>query len=263
MSEGKADRGALLAGAELGLWGFASTLAQAWGLKNTTAVHAAVLLSLINVLVPLLSSRTGEAISQRTWTGCSIAVVATIVLGTDLGTAGGVMGELSPGDAGVLTAAVLYAWITVRLGTLAKKYPGDLLTIWRSGFKLIFASSLVALEVANLSAFPSGEMARSSISMQSLWEGWRDPFQWAIILYSAVAPEALASLLQARGQAELPPSQAQVIYASTAMWTSAWAVLLVGEDIAPNELVGGGLMIVAVLLSSISDSDKQEDVSQK
>eukprot|EP00854_Cymbomonas_tetramitiformis_P022034 gene22034-26543_t len=207
MSEGKADRGALLAGAELGLWGFASTLAQAWGLKNTTAVHAAVLLSLINVLVPLLSSRTGEAISQRTWTGCSIAVVATIVLGTDLGTAGGVMGELSPGDAGVLTAAVLYAWITVRLGTLAKKYPGDLLTIWRSGFKLIFASSLVALEVANLSAFPSGEMARSSISMQSLWEGWRDPFQWAIILYSAVAPEALASLLQARGQAELPPSQ--------------------------------------------------------
>jgi hypothetical protein len=43
--------------------------------------------------------------------------------------------------------------------------------------------------------------------MAELWPGWGSPFQWGLIVYSALVPEALATSLQGRGQSVLPASQ--------------------------------------------------------
>eukprot|EP00959_Pyramimonas_sp_CCMP1952_P245113 5122738-Pyramimonas_sp.AAC.1 len=60
-------QGLWLAAAELGAWGCMGTLAMSWGLENTTAVRASLLLGIINILVPLMSAVAGDTIGRMTW----------------------------------------------------------------------------------------------------------------------------------------------------------------------------------------------------
>jgi drug/metabolite transporter (DMT)-like permease len=56
-----------VAAAELGLWGTMGTLLMSFGLENTTALRASLLLGVINILVPFLTSLSGEPVGRLTW----------------------------------------------------------------------------------------------------------------------------------------------------------------------------------------------------
>ena len=39
------------------------------------------------------------------------------------------------------------------------------------------------------------------------WVGWKQPYQWGLVLFTALVSEALSTALQGKGQAIVPASQ--------------------------------------------------------
>ena len=52
----------------------------------------------------------------------------------------------------------------------------------------------------------------------------------------------------------MTPFAAQIIYASTPLWTALFAAVAVGEGLEPNELIGGATIIIAVLMAGMDNS---------
>ena len=55
--------------------------------------------------------------------------------------------------------------------------------------------------------------------------------------------------LRAGGQRDVRPADANLIYTSQPIFSAAIAALLLGETLTPHGLVGGGIIIVALLVS--------------
>jgi drug/metabolite transporter (DMT)-like permease len=96
-------------------------------------------------------------------------------------------------------------------------------------------------------------------------EGWAETFTvlnaifftpvcLSVVLWIGLGPGALAAFLQARGQAAVPASQAQLIYATCPLWTTLVARLTLDARDEAMGLVawaGAGLMLGASLLASM------------
>ncbi|CAK0872116.1 unnamed protein product [Prorocentrum cordatum] len=226
---------------ELAAVGTAGTLFNTWGIEHTTVVRAALLLASINVLTPLLSatigsSRQDRTVAPETWLGCLVSFGATA-----WATAGGASGEgggLGPGDLSVLAATLCYATVKVRLADKARTYAAEALAPAR-----LFFSALCALAVLGLRCGLGGADAGAELG--------RLPAEaWGLLLFSAVAPGVVATLLQAKGQRVVPPAQAQTIYAGVPLFAACYSLVVLGEPIEDREVVAGVAIVAAAALSA-------------
>jgi drug/metabolite transporter (DMT)-like permease len=97
-------------------------------------------------------------------------------------------------------------------------------------------------------------------AVAGLWLGWQNLAAWALLLYSAIGPGALADVLQQKGQKEVSASEANVILCSEPIFTAILAFLIAGETTTATENAGGALVVLAAVLSSISPpSDDGDD----
>ena len=250
----------VLAAAELGLWGCGGTQLNSLALQDLTAVRGTVLLATVNILTPALQRVFGSTIAQRrierkTWLACVLALACTIlaVEGDALAAASGAASgaasastatsntALSAADGLVLCAAACYAMAKVRLGTFVQSFPAQRLAAGRLqsqfAFVLILGSGVLA----------SGGMDPSAASA---WAQTLSPSQILLLIVSALAPGAGATLLQAEGQRVIPAANAQPIYASMPLFAAGWACLLLHEPLTTTEIVGGIGSCAAAWLAS-------------
>ena len=258
VAAGETDWGAVAgASLELGLWNLAGTAGQAWGLEHTSAVHAAVLLSSINVLVPLGASLSGERVRSTTWLACALVLGGIGLLNADIADtpADMVSKGISPGDAAVLFAAASYSAYTIRLSTYAKRVPTLPLAAGKTavlGVGCITWACAEAVHAHGTHALGLGDPAHVS----GLW-GAAGPdvalVAWLCLTFSALVPGSLATFLQAKGQSGVSAPEAQVILALTPVVSVCIAAALLGERIGPNVLQAGGVMIGATALCIAAD----------
>ncbi|GFH10478.1 EamA domain-containing protein, partial [Haematococcus lacustris] len=64
----------------------------------------------------------------------------------------------------------------------------------------------------------------------------QSPVALLTVIWVGLGPGALAAFLQAVGQKNVPPAQAQVIYSTTPLWAAAFAFLALD---ASDEAMGG------------------------
>ena len=81
---------------------------------------------------------------------------------------------------------------------------------------------------------------------------------WGAVAYSALAPGALANVLQTRGQSAVPAAEAQLIFATTPVFNAAAAAAALGETATTNTLVGGAVILAASLMPFLADPDEDE-----
>lgn len=229
---------------ELAAVGTAGTLLNTWGIEHTTAVRAALLLASINVLTPLLSatigsSRQDRAVAPETWLGCLVSFGATAW--ATAGGAGGEGGGLGSGDLSVLAATLCYATVKVRLADKARTYPAEALAPAR-----LFFSAVCAVAVLGASCGLAGTDAGAELGRLSAEA-------WGLLLFSAVAPGVVATLLQAKGQRVVPPAQAQTIYAGVPLFAACYSFAVLGEPIGDREVVAGVAIVAAATLSAKTD----------
>lgn len=98
--------------------------------------------------------------------------------------------RVAGGDAAILTAALFYSLATVRLSYFAPRTAPLQLAGVKSA--VLCAAALSTFGVAAWGALGQGE------SVSSLWPGYASPEAWAVLLWSAAGPGALAAYLHAK-----------------------------------------------------------------
>jgi drug/metabolite transporter (DMT)-like permease len=207
-----------------GLYGFAQIL-QTTGLAHTAASVSGFITGMYVVLTPLLAAvllRT--RINGLTWVAVLVAVGGLGVL--TLGDVGSGLG-LGFGEAVTLVSAALYALHIVGLGA------------WSTAADALGMSILQCLVIAvvcAVAAVPHGLTLPSR------------PADWASVVYMALVAGALALLAQTWAQAHLPPTRSAIIMSMEPVFAALFAVLLGGEDATLRMLLGGGLVLAAMLI---------------
>ncbi|PSC76827.1 GPI mannosyltransferase 2 isoform A [Micractinium conductrix] len=245
---------AVLAGAEIGAYNSAATLAQIGGLSatTTTAARGAFLIQASTLFTPLLAALTGAAPSRPVWAGSLLAFAGTLIITSDrtgAGSAGEALsaasGQLPLGDALTLVAALMYSAATVRIPYWAVQRRV-------TPVQLAFGKALALTAVAAGGlALQASSIAAQGQPLEALWPGWASPQAWAVVAWAALGPGALASVLHVKGQSLVSPSAAQIVFCTIPIWSALLAAaVLPGEPVGQGTWLGGAVVAAAGLVAA-------------
>ncbi|WP_273948017.1 DMT family transporter [Curvibacter cyanobacteriorum] len=205
-------------------------LAETHGVSLTQASNAAFLISLCVVLTPWAAWwRLGERPSASAWGwgGCSVAGAALLSGGWD--------GDWAWGDALILLAAVLRAWMVceTRRLTQHRPVPALALTAWQAW---VVAAGCAAL--AWLSPGPAVPLPTA-------------PAFWGACAYLVLACTVFAFYAQNWALRHSGPTRVALLMGSEPLFGALWAVALWQEQLRPLQWGGCALIALAVLGSSV------------
>ena len=201
------------------LYGVAQIL-QTAGLAHTPASISGFVTGLYVVCTPLLAAvilRT--RIPPITWVAVALATVGLGVLALNGFSIG--YGELI-----TLSSAVLYALHIVGLGAWSTAQDAVGMTILQI---------MVIAVVCTLGTVHDGIVLPDRTS------------DWVSVAYMAVVVGALGLLGQTWAQAHLPPTRSAIIMSMEPVFASFFAVWLGGEDLTTRLILGGSMVLVAML----------------
>ena len=224
-------------GLELGFWKFLGTTANLYGLAATTAGHAALLIQLTTLIVPVAQGIMGVPIPKRIQFSVALALAGVVCFTQDpTGTPSAL------GDGLCVLAAIFYATYDLRLYEWGKRVsPRNLITTKIGTQAILSAGLLVAVDwqdtMSYLSAFP--DLVKLGLP----------------IIWSGVAVNAVAPFLQVGGQQVVGPTRCQTIYASQPLWAALLSFFFLGEEIGAQGLVGGSAFLLALFLAATTEMD--------
>jgi drug/metabolite transporter (DMT)-like permease len=213
-----------------GVYGVAQIL-QTAGLAHTPASVSGFVTGMYVVLTPLLAAvllRT--RIGALTWAAVALAAAGLAVL-----TLQGL--SVGYGEAITLVAAGLYALHIVGLGA------------W-SDPRQALGMSIVQIGVITLvcwvATVPDGVVLPQTGA------------DWASVVYMALVAGAAAMLAQTWAQGHLPPTRSAIIMSMEPVFAATFAVWLGGEEPTARMLVGGLMVLTAMLLVEVAPRRKVE-----
>jgi drug/metabolite transporter (DMT)-like permease len=212
------------------LYGVAQIL-QTAGLAHTSASVSGFITGMYVVCTPLLAAvLLGTRITGLTWGAVLLATAGLAVLTLDGFSVG-------YGEALTLVAAVLYALHIVGLGAWSD--PSEAL-----GMSIV--QLFVIAGVCLVTTAPDGVV---------LPDNGRD---WLSVVYMALFAGALALVGQTWAQAHLPPTRSAIIMSMEPVFAASFAVLLGGEDPTLRMVLGGLMVLAAMLVVEVSPRRKVE-----
>lgn len=212
------------------LYGVAQIL-QTLGLAHTPASVSGFITGMYVVATPLFAAvLLHNRITRMTWAAVLLAFGGLAVLTLDGFSVG-------YGEALTFVAAMLYALHIVGLGA------------WSNVQDALGMSILQVLMVAVICLVVS---APGGIVLP---DNGRD---WLSVLYMAVFPAALALLGQTWAQAHLSATRTAIVMSMEPVFAAFFAVLLGGESLTERMLLGGALVLAAMLLVEVGPRRKVE-----
>jgi drug/metabolite transporter (DMT)-like permease len=205
------------------LYGVAQIL-QTVGLAHTPASVSGFITGMYVVCTPLLAAAILHTrISRLTWGAVLLAVGGLGVLTLDGFSVG-------YGETLTLLAAILYALHIVGLGAWSR--PADAI-----GMSIL--QCLVITAICFVAAVPDGVTLPDRLG------------DWLAVVYMALFAGAAALLGQTWAQAHLPPTRSAIIMSMEPVFAAFFAVLLGGESLTLRMLLGGGMVLTAMLVVEI------------
>lgn len=214
----------LLQGALIGFLLFAAYCVQTYGLAETTPGKNAFLTAIYCVIVPFFYWFTNKSRPDR------YNIIAAFLCIAGIGLVS-ITGNLSIGRGDLLTlcCGFLYAAHMVAVSKCNKNKDAILLTILQFGFGSLFA-------------FAGGllfEVPPASITLETAKS----------ILYLAVFSTAIALCLQNVGQKYTHPSAASIILSLESVFGVLFSVLLYGEKLTKQLILGFVFIFISVIVS--------------
>ena len=223
-------RHALLLGS---LYGVAQIL-QTAGLAHTRASVSGFITGLYVVATPVIAA----ALLRTRITGVTWAAVALATAGLGVLTLDGL--SIGYGEAITLVAAILYACHIVGLG--AWSTPADAV-----GMSILQVLMIAA--ICLLAALVSGDAG------VQLPDRGAD---WASLVYMALVAGAAAMLAQTWAQAHLPATRSAIIMSMEPVFAAFFAVLLGGESVTGRMVLGGLMVLTAMVVVELVPRRKVE-----
>jgi drug/metabolite transporter (DMT)-like permease len=219
--ERRTVRQAVIVGA---IYGVAQIL-QTAGLAHTAASVSGFITGMYVVCTPLLASLLLHTrITAMTWGAVVLATAGLGVLTLD-----GL--SVGYGEALTFVAAMLYALHIVALGAWSTA---------RDALGMSVVQLLVIAAICLVATAPGGVV---------LPETGRD---WAAVVYMALVAGALGLLAQTWAQSQLSPTRTAIIMSMEPVFAAFFAVLLGGEELALRMVLGGAMVLAAMLLVELA-----------
>ena len=213
-----------------GLYGVAQIL-QTTGLAHTPASVSGFVTGLYVVFTPLFAALLLRTrITALTWAAVALATAGLGVLTLD-----GL--SIGYGESLTLVSAMLYALHIVGLGAWSRPDQALGMSILQ-----IIMVSVVCL----VATVPDGIVLPATTG------------DWLAVLYMAVFAGALAMLGQTWAQAHLSPTRSAVVMSMEPVFAAFFAVLLGGESLEARMLLGGAMVLTAMLLVELRPTRKPE-----
>ncbi|MGN6783387.1 MAG: DMT family transporter [Marmoricola sp.] len=212
------------------LYGGAQIL-QTTGLAHTPASVSGFITGMYVVCTPLFAAAILRIrIVPATWLAVLLAVGGLAVL-----TLSGI--SAGYGEALTLVAAMIYALHIVGLGAWSR--PADAL-----GMSIV--QVVVVALICTVAALPGGIALPHRTG------------DWLSLLYMAVFAAALAMLGQTWAQAHLAPTRSAIVMSMEPVFAAFFAVLLGSESLTWRMLVGGSMVVAAMLIVEVLPRRKVE-----
>jgi drug/metabolite transporter (DMT)-like permease len=224
-------------GLALGLVLWLLYVAQTWGLTVTTAANSGFITGLFIVFVPFIAWLLDR--SPVPWP--KLAAVGIATAGLYLLT-GGIAG-LNSGDVLTLLAAVTYALHVLLTGRYTSR-PHD-------AFVLCFQQVMVTGLLSLLSAWLMGW----SFDIGSAPAGYA-------IVFLTVFPTLSAFLIQLIAQRRVDPLRTALIFVLEPVFGALFSWTLGGEQFKLLAALGGGLIVLAMLISELPYSKRDEIIDE-
>ena len=213
-----------------GLYGVAQIL-QTAGLAHTPASVSGFITGMYVVCTPIFAALLlRQRIGPTTW-----GAVALAMLGLGVLTLSGF--SIGYGEALTFLAALLYALHIVGLGAWTNA---------REAMGMTIIQLLVITAVCLVATLPDGVVLPSTAQ------------DWLAVVYMAVFAGALALAGQTWAQAHLPPTRSAIIMSMEPVFAAFFAVLLGGELLTTRMLVGGAMVLTAMLVVELVPRRKIE-----
>ncbi len=222
-----------LSAAGMGVFLFLGSITQQIGLVSTTAGKAAFITGLYIVLVPLILSLFGQALSRLVWAAVALGLSGLYLLSMQ-----GASIKPITGDIWVLASAVFFALHIVVIGRASLEHDALRLSIVQ--FYLCALLSLI------------GMMIWETPSLQALFDGSTE------ILYAGVLSVGIAYTLQVFAQIRVPPHAAALVLSLETVFGALGGVWLLGEEMNTRMLIGAGLMMAAIVVAQVQPSDNRD-----
>jgi drug/metabolite transporter (DMT)-like permease len=213
-----------------GLYGVAQIL-QTAGLAHTPASVSGFITGMYVVATPVLAALLLRTrVTPMTWSAVLLAFAGLAVLTLDGFSVG-------YGEALTFVAALLYALHIVGLGA------------WSNAQDALGLSILQVVMVAVICLVAS---APHGIVLPSR------PADWWSVVYMAVFPAGLALLGQTWAQVHLPATRTAIVMSMEPVFAAVFAVLLGGESLTARMLLGGLMVLAAMLVVELVPRRKVE-----
>jgi drug/metabolite transporter (DMT)-like permease len=214
----------------------ASVLQQA-GLRWTTAGNAGFITGLYVVFVPLvLLIFWRQRVRAAVWAAALLAAAGIYLL-----SAGGQL-RLAPGDGLELAGAVLWGAHIVVVGKASRYVEAVPFSIGQylvaGGLQLVLGLGLERQPLPGLVA------------------------AWGAVAYTGIMSVGVGYTLQAVAQKHAPPTDAALIVSLEAVFAALAGYLWLGEVLRPEQLVGAGLIMGAILLVQFAPAASEAGVPE-
>ena len=221
--------GAVKAGMLMGLTLFAGFALQIVGLQYTTPSKNAFLTALNVVIVPFIAFVIlKKKVGVKGIIGAVMAVagVALLSLNGNL--------TLGIGDLLSLFCAVGFAFQIFLTGEFVKKYPAAVLNLLQM---------FTAFVLSTVSMFVFGET-----DFQVTTKGWLS------VLYLAVISTTICYLLQTACQKYVEETKAAIMLCMESVFGTMFSIIILHEVVTPRMVVGCIIILIAVIISNLSES---------
>ena len=207
---------------------FLNQLSFVYAIKLTTATTVALLFGTLPVMTGIFAFLLGiERLGSRFWFAAALAFGGAALVA--LGSGGGVSGQLW-GDLLGFAAAATWAWYTVAVSPLLKRY--STVRLSAVGFTI----GAVPLFIAGAPQLPS-QNYDLGITI------------WLLYAFAIVGPLVLANLLWFGGISRVGPSRASVFANLQPFLAAIFSLLILNEPITRLQVAGGLAIAGAILLS--------------
>jgi len=212
------------------LYGVAQIL-QTAGLAHTAASVSGFITGLYVVATPLFAAvLLRQRIGALTWGAVVLALAGLGVL-----TLSGF--SVGYGEALTFVSALLYALHIVGLGAWSNA---------REAMGMTIIQLVVITVVCFVATVPDGIVLPATTA------------DWVSVVYMALVAGALAMAAQTWAQAHLPPTRSAIIMSMEPVFAAFFAVLLGGEVLTARMLLGGAMVLTAMLVVEMAPRRKIE-----
>lgn len=209
------------------LYGVAQIL-QTTGLAHTAASVSGFITGMYVVCTPLFAAvLLRSRIGRMTWLAVLLAVTGLGVLALGGASSTHLLGGMGYGEALTLVAATIYALHIVGLGAWSDA---------RDALGMSIVQVAVIAVICMAAAAPGGIVLPQTSA------------DWLSVTYMAIVAGAAAVLAQTWAQAHLPPTRTAIIMSMEPVFAAVFAVLLGGESATSRMLLGGALVLAAMLI---------------